>query len=350
MSTYTTEVRYICEKYAGYSESKDYRDFNTTTEKYLSEVYNIDDIIDKAIPRIFEPDIELFDPGYKNVLFHKILRHYYMREIGAETVALWKFYLNTTLKEILPLYNQRYKSELIKFDPMFDTDMTTTQNKKSDGNVGVSGNVTDKGDKAFSEQGNSTQSEIGNETETNKSKTTTADKAKTTNEGETTTHGTNSSNTTKNETNLYADTPQGGIQGLLGHAQGESGNDYKYLTDARKIDGTEKVQGENDANGTSTGTTEYTDDITVDLDGTKTNDTTINADSESHRSGTETNNNSRTTREDTVSTSTEDYIMHVAGKNGGKSYSEMLKEFRETFLNIDMEIINELRPCFMQLW
>lgn len=48
--------------------------------------------------------------------------------------------------------------------------------------------------------------------------------------------------------------------------------------------------------------------------------------------------------------STDDYLEHVWGKHPGTSYSKMLKEFRETFLNIDEMIINELKPLFFNLW
>ena len=40
----------------------------------------------------------------------------------------------------------------------------------------------------------------------------------------------------------------------------------------------------------------------------------------------------------------------VTGKNSGENYSDMLLKFRETFLNIDMDIINELDGCFMQIY
>lgn len=49
----------------------------------------------------------------------------------------------------------------------------------------------------------------------------------------------------------------------------------------------------------------------------------------------------------------DDYLEHVAGKSaGGKSFSEMLNAYRETFLNIDMMVINdtEMRNLFMGLW
>ena len=41
---------------------------------------------------------------------------------------------------------------------------------------------------------------------------------------------------------------------------------------------------------------------------------------------------------------------HVIGKTGGTSYSRLLAEYRETFLNIDMLIIEDLSDLFMQLW
>ena len=49
-------------------------------------------------------------------------------------------------------------------------------------------------------------------------------------------------------------------------------------------------------------------------------------------------------------TDTESYLEHVRGKGGGVSYSAMLQEYRETFLNIDMMIIDDLEPLFMGLW
>ena len=91
MSKYSTEVRFICETAAGLIESKGYND--------------VESIIDKAVGSIFESDIPFFDNDYGIKLEKKILRHYYTREIGLETVGLWKLQLNTTMKEIMPYYN-----------------------------------------------------------------------------------------------------------------------------------------------------------------------------------------------------------------------------------------------------
>lgn len=49
-------------------------------------------------------------------------------------------------------------------------------------------------------------------------------------------------------------------------------------------------------------------------------------------------------------TSTDQYLEHVAGKSAGTSYSKMLNEYRESLINIDLLIINELNPLFFNLW
>lgn len=110
MSKYTTEVRYICEYYAEQNESQGYN--------------KIEDIITAAIPHIFENYWTIFDEEYREVLERKILRHFYFREIGFETSAMWKFKLNTTLDEIMPKYNKLYELESYKFNPLWDTDIT----------------------------------------------------------------------------------------------------------------------------------------------------------------------------------------------------------------------------------
>lgn len=48
--------------------------------------------------------------------------------------------------------------------------------------------------------------------------------------------------------------------------------------------------------------------------------------------------------------STDHYIKRIVGNNAERTDAQMLKEFRETFLNIDLSIIEELEPLFMQIW
>ena len=52
----------------------------------------------------------IFDENYRKVLNKKILDNFYIYEIGFETPALFNHYLASTLNNIMPFYNELYKS------------------------------------------------------------------------------------------------------------------------------------------------------------------------------------------------------------------------------------------------
>ena len=221
MSKYTTQVRFICETANGLTESKGYDDVNT--------------IITTAAPLVFNFDFPLFDANYRLPLETKILRHFYTREIGCETVGLWKLRLQTKLNEIMPYYNQLYESALIEFNPMYSKNMNRTHTNKYASQTG--GSSSDKSNDV--------------------------------------------------DWNDFSDTPQMGHEGI---------EDNSTLTTTRR----------------------------------QTSDRTHKNDYHS------------------MNLNTEDYIENISGYDL-RSPSSMLKEFRETFLNIDMMIINELEELFMQV-
>lgn len=67
----------------------------------------------------------IFDENYRTPLNAKIVEHFYFREIGQETPALFRRFLNRKMNEIMPFYNQLYKSALLDFDPLSNYDMRT---------------------------------------------------------------------------------------------------------------------------------------------------------------------------------------------------------------------------------
>ena len=227
MSKYTTEVRFICEQKADLEESKGFN--------------NVDTIINAAWDKIFTTNVTFFDTNYKPVICKKILKHYYMREIGAETVGLWLLWMNERLENIMPYYNQLYSSELIDFDPMTDVYETREYERGMTGEEGST--------------------------------------------------GANSMITGTTNWDLYSETPQGGVTGI---------ENQTYLTDARKV----------------------------------TNNDQSASDYE----------NSKAT------TSNEVYSETVTGKRGSGSFSSLLKDYRDTFLNIDNMVIEEFQDLFMGLW
>ena len=108
--------------------------------------------------------------------------------------------------------------------------------------------------------------------------------------------GSDTDTTNRDYVRAYSDTPQGNMQNLL---------DEKYLTNL---------------------THEYDNDSTIVRQKGTTRDNT----------GTQKNKQDET-------------ITHT-GKNGGISYAEALIKARESYLNIDLMLCDELDDLFMQIW
>ena len=294
MSKYTTQVRFICETAAGYTEQQD--------------ANMIDEIVNQTADALIG-SYPIFDESYRHALNCKIIKHYYLREIGQETAGVWKFFLNRKMNEIMPYYNQLYKSELLEFNPLYDVDVFTEH--KGDG----AGQTVSTG------TGTSTESTIGRTDSENRE--VTGEKTDTLSMSES--RSADKSDRANEHWDLFQDTPQGGLDGV---------EDQEYLTDARKITDEEGISG----SSTASGKDETSGERTVDTTGSAAQQTTGSRESESA-----TNNRSEYTNID-------QYMDHVFGKRGGMTYSAMLGEFRETFLNIDMLIIEELEDLFFQLW
>lgn len=311
MSKYTTEVRFICESKSGLEVSGGSGD--------------VDNIIANSWNKIFTSKATFFDEEYRSVLCQKILKHYYLREICCETVGIWTLWMNTRLEEIMPYYNQLYESELIKFEPLNDVNLTRKHDRTVDGTEERNGETSDtaNGTKEITNNGtkNTTNNGTREVTGTNDTKETVTSDTTTSAE----------SNETKRD--LYSDTPQGAITGL---------ENENYLTNARKITDNVTSSGSEDTDTTRNIDNDYTE-----------NDTTNNTEN------TTTNNTENMTTNDTktgtnkvtgTSNTTEDYLETLIGKQGSGTYSKMLMEFRETFLNIDMMVINEFSDLFFGLW
>lgn len=254
-------------------------------------------VIEQAAPIIFSFPFPVDDEAYRPILERKIIRHYYTREISEETYGLWKLRLEAKMNEIMPYYNKLYASERLEFNPLYDVDMTTTREGENHSDTTTTENSTD------------TTNTTANDS------TTTAE----TDSNNRTINRTENGTASDNKWDLYSDTPQGALSNV---------SNREYLTNAR-----------NNTDSASSNTTENTTD---NASGTKNG--TQEREGES---------NSTVNREATGSgsiDSTDSYVLHVRGKQGGKSYAKMIQEYRDALLNIDMMIINDLAPLFFNLW
>ena len=278
MAKYTTLVRSICEVKS-----------NTET-KGLS---NINDILDKSWDKIFTKNWEIFDEKYRKILCEKILRSYYTREICAETVELWRLWLDATMCEIMPKYNELYETTILEYNPLYNFDLTETLERTETGN----------------KDNTVTTDNTGSNKVTNNLSSA--------NTGTVAIANTGSEEKTNDNIHKHSDTPQGGITGLA---------EDKYLSDADINSGSDTAKSK--------------------LDSTTTNNLTTT------NTGTVENSSSNTNKETGKETNetTESYTKRIVGKNSGESYSRIIKELRENIINIDSMIIDELKPLFFNLW
>lgn len=295
MALYTTQLRTICESSLGLTEPVGFDDLN--------------EMVTKAAPLVFNFDFPIYDENYRLTLERKILKHYYMREIGAETVGLWKLYLDERLNLIMPYYNELYKTTLYKFNPLYDVDLTTEHDGGSK-KIGVNSAQDERENQKTGKRDNiSTKNEHDDRTKT----------------ANNITDITNHTEDTGESVSRYSETPQGSIRDLAAD---------RYLTNAT-IDNTHNV---------SDGTQHRVDKINEN-DENKLQ--SIEQD-KAHTTDTENEKSNRISR-DKIDT-TEKYIQHVSGANGSRTLAYKIMEFRNAILNIDRMIIEELSDLFLGLW
>ena len=317
MSKYTTEVRFICEHAAGLTESVGYADVDEVLENSYDKIFKVDKI----------PMFEGETSEHRKELYKKILGHYYTREIGYETVGLWKLKLNQKMIEIMPYYNKLYESELIEFDPMKNIDRVLTDEETR------RRNTAGTSDRTLNETRNSTR----NETKSDTTNTTLRHEKKTTRGNDT---NTNVINSAEDNWVLFSDTPEGGIDGIENASSGESLGNDAYLTNATHT--ISSPAGQTTTNVFGDVTEQYNPNGDK-IDTSATSITDAIAD-----------NITDTVAEHNAMQSSEGNSLngehHITGKEGTESYSKLLEQYRKTLLNIDMRVINELQDLFINIW
>lgn len=116
MSKYTIELRKICDIYG--------RD---TVEDWFKDYCLYDYLTEEEIDTIKNRGT-----WNKDKLARKIVNHYYMREIGFETIELFKHYVKVLLDEIMEEKLPLIYSASISYDPLVNVDYTETYSRQID--------------------------------------------------------------------------------------------------------------------------------------------------------------------------------------------------------------------------
>ena len=180
-------------------------------------------------------------PSYREHLNGKIFDHFMNREIGSESLGVWRLSIRRMMNEIMPFYNQYYLSTQIVINPIRTTDLATANN------------MTDTS--VASQAANNVADSTGNAA------------ART----------------------VSSDTPQTMLS---------ASEDYASSATDSNSQNTNHASGNQESNGTTTNTG--------------------------------------------ATSST------IVGYQGAAS--DLLIRYRDSFINVDMMVINELEECFMQIW
>lgn len=291
MASYTIELRRFIESFSQYE--------NLSTRER----------IEKGRPELFNFDYPIFDESYRKVFETHFIRHFYTREIGFEVMGLFQFQLETWLIINMPYFNKMFESELLTYNPLFNTDMTEDSNTKSD--------------KIQNDNRDIIQT------------------AKTTG----TSDGTNDQTSSQDVTTSGTQDGTGTEDNFNRHIDSDVPDNRLSIT----------------PNADGTGAIEYASKIAEDKD---KNSSTSHSEStgESHMDGldkvithNEAETNSDSTSNDVLVSDIneiEDYINHKVGKSGSASYPQLVKEYRESFLRIEKKMFGEkeLQELFMLVY
>ena len=205
----------------------------------------------------------IYDENHRAELNEKIIRHYALREIGQETAQQFTFYLGMTMAEIMPYFNERYKTLDMEYNPLQSVDMTTDSEN---------GSESQSSSKASSTQDSTSSSSSKSD---------------------------NASTTTSKS--FDSDVPQTGVVGDFA----------RYASHA------------NESQADSSGTASSSQDSASHVTSHSATDYQHDASNSKGKS-------------------------HVSGRS--QSAMSLVQEYRNAIINVDMEIVRSLEPCFMQLW
>lgn len=285
MSKYTTQVRWIVDYYTP--------DFEGT----------INDRIVAALPHIFNFNFPIYQESYRTTLETKIIKHYYMKEIGMETVQLWKLFLEERLNYIMPYYNKLYKAldEEIKWNIDYDIweDFTGNQTDVNQVNSDVTGSQTQKTTDNLEGSGSTDSTGKVTQEESSQNTTTASDKVST----------------------INSNFPQASYQDNVDYASDST------VTDSN-TQGNNTTTTDSTTNSTNNSSMSSTSNRTIDVNGNNSSNTKTNATNERGNK----------------------HMMHRAGINGARSYSQLFQEYVNTLMDVDQQIIQNLHDLFMEVY
>lgn len=361
MSKYTTEVRFICESAVGLDESAGYDNVNDIIKAAAPSIFGTDwPIFDEAYRLTLE--CKILRHYYTREISEETAGLWKLRLTDRMNMIMP--YYNKLYESELLKFNPLYDVDLFrKRQVQTDGTSTSTENGHSNTqtenaqNRTIAGTNTSNVTTNNTSTSNSTTDGTSDTTNQNTSKRDYSDTGSSESSGE---QSANSSTDTTNR-RLYSDTPQDGVDFTEVTSTQPSSVYLTNLTKdightATESSGTNSGNTSTNQSGNSTVTDNGTSNTTVNntVNGTVTDEGGSNTTGETNTTDNLTGNGSSNTFTDSTAkgqiSNTEDYLEHVYGKQGYGNYSKMLSEYRSTFLNIDKMVVDDLSDLFFGLW
>lgn len=230
------------------------------------------------------------------------LRKNYMKQIGQETTAQFKLYVQARLMEKMPLYKQLYESSLIEYDPLVNRKITTTRDE------------TENKDK-------------GKESEN--TVTTNAN-------GQTTENNTNERQATGESSQDVTNSQEGILHSDVNNQSVHSENPEITMANKDYASSMDREKKTEDQNGTQSGSENTTNNQSVSENVTEKNQ------SDSEASSTEQGNSTENEKEERNLQGNE-----VMEGFYGESQADAILKYRETILNLNEMICNDMNDLFL---
>lgn len=150
MAQYTVELRNVCEIYGREEVENWFKDYN------LSDFLTTEQI----------NQIEKYNVWSKDRLATKIVDHYFMREIGLETPALFKHYAKVYMNEIMERKLPKIYSNFFEYDPLSSVDYTEeyTREIKNENSSNEKSNSTNSGTSNYTSNNNASELNVASDT------------------------------------------------------------------------------------------------------------------------------------------------------------------------------------------
>lgn len=305
MATYTMQLRTYIEKFSQFEHD-----------------LSIDERIEKARGKLFDFHYPFFDESYRKQFETNIINEFYMREIGFETEELFKMRLRNWLMKNMGYYNKLFESELIKYNPLTNSEMNVTHTKENDKeqqdlrNVDQSSNTHGTGNTESEQVGNvdsQQKSNVDNKQETKRD---------------------TDAKENQFDRNIESDTPQDRLR--LSTKDGSGIIEYATKINENKMNNDANTKENEDMKGSS-----------------KTDSTGNRQDKTDFQSQDETNVDSTAEQKDEFNSEAnelEKFTQNRVGKIGVQSYAKLVQDYRQALLRVEVQIHDEMQELFMLVY